>query len=243
MTTTKTPLIPPIVLERSPETDALSLDEAPPPDDDPDTSRLLPARKRRQHRVRVQGRLAVVRSVSTADLKAGDGEAAPGRRSADDERETAVRDRQLRGYGIGGAGNIREFFCRGVFSGWLGNVLGDFGAYVVWMVLISHRQAYGGVWFESRERDEVVESTAHHGQDEREKTQGGSIGTANCGIISCSRPRVCGRVCRCSCTSCACPSRTYPQTHLLLALRSWLPSPDSHPRDIAPIPNPSSPPC
>jgi hypothetical protein len=30
----------------------------------------------------------------------------------DEVRETAVRDRQFRGYGIGGAGNIREFFSR-----------------------------------------------------------------------------------------------------------------------------------
>lgn len=37
---------------------------------DPDTSRLLPARPRRQHHVRVQGRLALVRSVSTVNLHA-----------------------------------------------------------------------------------------------------------------------------------------------------------------------------
>lgn len=112
---------------------------------DPETSQLLPARKRK-HRVRVQGHLAVVRSVSTMNL----GASSPGvmtnspssgpstprfetgvggrsdhrpdrrrRRSLDDggdsemeeeeQRETAVRDRQFRGYGIGGAGNIREF--------------------------------------------------------------------------------------------------------------------------------------
>ncbi|KAH8890494.1 hypothetical protein GQ53DRAFT_747521 [Thozetella sp. PMI_491] len=101
---------------------------------DPDTSRLLPA-KRKRHTVRVQGKLVVVRSVSTMDLKntAGPGyESAVGstisprrprrRRSLDgvgsggatdseteeEERETVVRDRQLRGYGIGGAGNIRR---------------------------------------------------------------------------------------------------------------------------------------
>jgi hypothetical protein len=28
-----------------------------------------------------------------------------------EERDVAVRDRQLRGYGIGGVGNIREFNC------------------------------------------------------------------------------------------------------------------------------------
>jgi hypothetical protein len=114
---------------------------------DPDTSQLLPPRKKKKHRVRVQGRLAVVRSVSTANLGSPTGSSGPPsagpatprfesgvgghtgsasprrgrrRRSLDDGsgsdmgedevRETAVRDRQFRGYGIGGAGNIREFF-------------------------------------------------------------------------------------------------------------------------------------
>ncbi|KAJ0164706.1 hypothetical protein CTA2_398 [Colletotrichum tanaceti] len=134
-----------------------------------ESNQLIPARKRR-HRVRVQGRLAVVRSVSAANLRppalpsslapalpspvpaaaVGGGTATPappkfesgvagsaaaptrgrgmttrGRgRSVDDAssdageeqeqdddddaRETAVRDRQFRGYGIGGAGNIRR---------------------------------------------------------------------------------------------------------------------------------------
>ncbi|KAI8281468.1 hypothetical protein K4K56_011788 [Colletotrichum sp. SAR 10_98] len=114
---------------------------------DPETNQLLPARKRQQHRVRVQGRLAVVRSVSTVNLRpaasvlpspvaAGGttpttprfesgvaGSTVPPvnvrrRRSLDDAssdteeehdvKETAVRDRQFRGYGIGGAGNIRR---------------------------------------------------------------------------------------------------------------------------------------
>ncbi|KAK5651847.1 hypothetical protein OQA88_11616 [Cercophora sp. LCS_1] len=118
---------------------------------DPDTSRLIPARKRRHH-VRVQGKLVVVRSMSTANLRSGPSSPRPPmpaspvagvaerrmsnlsggsggsntkgkleeavgsgrnrRRSLDemDEevREVVRRDRQLRGYGIGGAGNIRR---------------------------------------------------------------------------------------------------------------------------------------
>ncbi|OHE98595.1 hypothetical protein CORC01_06046 [Colletotrichum orchidophilum] len=114
---------------------------------DPESDHLIPAKKRR-HRVRVQGRLAVVRSVSTVNLRptpsvapelpspvVGNGPAAPAnpkfesgvagstvapvrrRKSLDDAssdteeddvKETAVRDRQFRGYGIGGAGNIRR---------------------------------------------------------------------------------------------------------------------------------------
>ncbi|KAK1753720.1 hypothetical protein QBC47DRAFT_462481 [Echria macrotheca] len=131
---------------------------------DPDTSRLLPVRRKRHH-VRIQGKLVMVRSVSTANLRpsqsttrlplpplpgsgsptgdrpmsmAGGGrvlESAVGtvvtprrtgrrsrRRSLDDgaveegseteteeeAREVIIRDRQLRGYGIGGAGNIRR---------------------------------------------------------------------------------------------------------------------------------------
>ncbi|KAK3346328.1 hypothetical protein B0T25DRAFT_276767 [Lasiosphaeria hispida] len=149
---------------------------------DPDTSRLLPVRPKRHH-VRVQGRLVLVRSISTANLrhpsspstltvnravsasrrgssgspplnragsggsgpKTPTGSAAPGagyesalgsapaargrkprgrrRWSLDDgaveedgseteteeeARDTVIRDRQLRGYGIGGAGNIRR---------------------------------------------------------------------------------------------------------------------------------------
>ncbi len=121
---------------------------------DPDTSRLIPIRPKRHH-VRVQGKLVVVRSVSTAILRptvsgspsrdrpvsivagpvTGRYESAVGsttaprsskrrsrRRSLDDGaaeegseteteeevRETGIRDRQWRGYGIGGAGNIRK---------------------------------------------------------------------------------------------------------------------------------------
>ena len=146
---------------------------------DHDTSRLIqPSNPRRvkRHHVRVQGKLVVVRSISTANLHApigtpttqspalpaglgmgvglartasgerqlfesavGGSTLSPGmrsrkgrrgqrgrRRSLDDDgavgsddteteteeevRETVRRDRQLRGYGIGGAGNIREFF-------------------------------------------------------------------------------------------------------------------------------------
>ena len=131
---------------------------------DPDTSTLLPPRKKRHH-VRIQGRLALVRSVSAANINAGlpspasagssvasprDPGASPTasryesaagsaasrrssrvfaavqtpqarRRSLDDigetdsdtdedEREVITRrDRQFRGYGIGGAGNIRTY--------------------------------------------------------------------------------------------------------------------------------------
>ena len=113
---------------------------------DPESSRLLPV-KRKRHTVRVQGKLVVVRSVSTVNLAgglAGGGgggryESAvssaavgaprrprarrrsleqPTRRrfdgslSDDDDRggdmEVIRSDRQLRGYGIGGAGNIRR---------------------------------------------------------------------------------------------------------------------------------------
>ncbi|KZL78314.1 udp-glucuronosyl udp-glucosyltransferase [Colletotrichum incanum] len=114
---------------------------------DPESNQLIPTRKRR-HRVRVQGRLAVVRSVSTVNLRpaasvaptlpspvAASGTTTPAtpkfesgvagstgtpvrRRKSldeassdtdeDDAKETAVRDRQFRGYGIGGAGNIRR---------------------------------------------------------------------------------------------------------------------------------------
>ncbi|GKT56118.1 UDP-glucuronosyl/UDP-glucosyltransferase [Colletotrichum tofieldiae] len=116
---------------------------------DPESSQLIPTRKRR-HRVRVQGRLAVVRSVSTVNLRpaasvaptlpspvaasgtttlatpkfesgvAGSTGTPVRRRKSldeassdteeDDAKETAVRDRQFRGYGIGGAGNISGFF-------------------------------------------------------------------------------------------------------------------------------------
>jgi hypothetical protein len=130
---------------------------------DPETSRLLPppaAARRKRHHVRVQGKLAVVRSVSTVNLRAaattgsippvpryesavgsvvgaphrrgkGRARASVQRRSLDEtargvaqdsetdtetdeedveeeRREVKKRDGQLRGYGIGGAGNIRE---------------------------------------------------------------------------------------------------------------------------------------
>lgn len=123
-----------------------SQDDAGEPD--PESDQLIPTKKRR-HRVRVQGRLAVVRSVSTVNLRptpsvapelpspvVGNGSGGPAsakfesgvagstvapvrrRKSLDDAssyteeddvKETAVRDRQFRGYGIGGAGNIRKF--------------------------------------------------------------------------------------------------------------------------------------
>ncbi|KAI2463166.1 hypothetical protein F4781DRAFT_136004 [Annulohypoxylon bovei var. microspora] len=104
-------------------------------DPDPDTSRLLPE-KRRQHHVRIQGRLAPVRSVSIANLRSPSprdtasrgfdttvGGTLPRRRRSEDygdggrgdeasdeevEAEVEERDTQLRGYGIGGRGNIRR---------------------------------------------------------------------------------------------------------------------------------------
>lgn len=116
---------------------------------DPETSRLLqppPARQHLQHHVRVQGKLALVKSISTADLRSDNtrvptppfSAAIPSPRfppryefavgsvpvvapndtnhtdehnvksEPEDAREVVARDKQLRGYGIGGAGNIRK---------------------------------------------------------------------------------------------------------------------------------------
>ncbi|KAI0845358.1 hypothetical protein F5Y00DRAFT_169669 [Daldinia vernicosa] len=130
---TPPPPLPPLLAElatllpnrerRSGEGDrAISLSDL-----DPETSRLLPAKERPQHCVRVQGRLAPVRSVSVANLRstsqtrfdtAVSGTPTPTRprrrRSSDDldKNETGSeireRDSQLRGYGIGGRGNIRR---------------------------------------------------------------------------------------------------------------------------------------
>lgn len=89
---------------------------------DHETSRLIPP-KRRTHHVWVQGRLAAVRTVSTASLSSASRRdcgvsGTTARRhslgsSGDDhdERETALREKQMRGYGIGGLGNIRESLC------------------------------------------------------------------------------------------------------------------------------------
>ncbi|KAI6780690.1 uncharacterized protein J7T54_001194 [Emericellopsis cladophorae] len=97
---------------------------------DPESSRLIP-QKKKSHRVWVQGKLAQVRSVSTARIKSQkkareaekgkeadkNNETPQRRNSAGDQQdtgtetedeETAVRARQLRGYGIGGIGNIRR---------------------------------------------------------------------------------------------------------------------------------------
>lgn len=89
---------------------------------DPETSRLIQP-KRRTHRVWVQGRLAAVRTVSKLRRKGSSKGVDPdlvsgkvSRRSLEDpeevdeeaEKETERRARQLRGYGIGGIGNIRE---------------------------------------------------------------------------------------------------------------------------------------
>ncbi|KAI0535006.1 hypothetical protein GGR58DRAFT_27073 [Xylaria digitata] len=98
---------------------------------DLDTAQLLPCWQRRR-RVRIQGRLAIVRTVSVANLQQAkngnpiahintnhkdmrgsplwrqdscdDSEVEDG----DDEDDVARCDAQFRGYGIGGAGNIRR---------------------------------------------------------------------------------------------------------------------------------------
>ncbi|KAI1773796.1 hypothetical protein F4818DRAFT_443101 [Hypoxylon cercidicola] len=143
---TPPPPLPPILSElstylpnrRDPKDSLLRRrsDDAPLSELHPDTSRLLPQRKRGKRHVRIQGKLAPVRSVSVVNLrsKSSDrrasspsraddarfdtavGGVAPGRRrrrrrSEDDtasetDAEVRERDTQLRGYGIGGAGNI-----------------------------------------------------------------------------------------------------------------------------------------
>ncbi|TGJ81265.1 hypothetical protein E0Z10_g7498 [Xylaria hypoxylon] len=99
---------------------------------DPETTRLLPRRQYRR-RVRIQGQLAIVRTVSVANLQqAKNGSrtthlnmnqkavrGSPLRRQDsydcsdyeddDADADVAKRDAQFRGYGIGGAGNIRTF--------------------------------------------------------------------------------------------------------------------------------------
>ncbi|KAI1338123.1 hypothetical protein F5Y15DRAFT_417177 [Xylariaceae sp. FL0016] len=94
---------------------------------DSETSQLLP-QKRNLHHVRVQGRLAVVRSVSIGDLKTMSREPSkcsstplsprngPVRPSSSEKHKenriggekVSEKDMQFRGYGIGGAGNIRR---------------------------------------------------------------------------------------------------------------------------------------
>ncbi|KAJ2989574.1 hypothetical protein NUW58_g3404 [Xylaria curta] len=98
-------------------------------DPDSEVNQLLPCRQRR-HRVRIQGRLAIVRTVSIVNLrqtKHGSPTAHMAQKREDlrsiiqrggpcggsegedgDEDDGAVRDAQFRGYGIGGAGNIRR---------------------------------------------------------------------------------------------------------------------------------------
>ncbi|KAK4222306.1 hypothetical protein QBC38DRAFT_87458 [Podospora fimiseda] len=102
---------------------------------DPDTNPLLqpePTRKRLEHHVRVQGKLALVKSVSSADLRADITqiptpppsagiispripprfESAVGSvvapKETNHQESNTESDKQLRGYGIGGAGNIRR---------------------------------------------------------------------------------------------------------------------------------------
>jgi hypothetical protein len=97
---------------------------------DPESSRLIP-QKKKSHRVWVQGTLAQVRSVSVSRGRtqkrrrdkgkgnaAEEGDGGPRRRKSvgdeedadveSEDEETTARARQLRGYGIGGRGNIRE---------------------------------------------------------------------------------------------------------------------------------------
>ncbi|KAI1802543.1 hypothetical protein F4811DRAFT_529111 [Daldinia bambusicola] len=147
---TPPPALPPLLAElsaflpnrdrRSDEGDRTAAAAGALYDPDPETSRLLPVQQERpQHCVRVQGRLAPVRSVSVAATPrstsqtrfdaAVSGTAARARvrrrRSSDDlhqrvyvhahvlstsreEEAGSERDAQLRGYGIGGRGNIRR---------------------------------------------------------------------------------------------------------------------------------------
>ncbi|RWA12556.1 hypothetical protein EKO27_g2574 [Xylaria grammica] len=101
-------------------------------DSDPETTRLLPRRQCRR-RVRIQGQLAIVRTVSVSNLQQAKNGNGTGRLSTDhkdvrgsplrrqdsydgsevgdeeDGDDVAKRDAQFRGYGIGGAGNIRMF--------------------------------------------------------------------------------------------------------------------------------------
>ncbi|KAI0893117.1 hypothetical protein F4806DRAFT_477070 [Annulohypoxylon nitens] len=131
---TPPPPLPPLLndlstyLPNSDRRDGVGGSEVGLADLDPETSRLLPE-KRRQHRVRIQGRLAPVRSVSVANLRAPSprdttnrgldnavGGTLPRRCRSEDgegdlskeEVEVEERDTQLRGYGIGGRGNIRR---------------------------------------------------------------------------------------------------------------------------------------
>lgn len=113
-----------------------SVDSVPLSQLDHDTSRLVPEQKQRHH-VWVQGKLTPVRSVSTANLSLARPDSTrtkqretmrnletPRRRSMGDttwpddddetpqqqqERVAARQSTQLRGYGIGGAGNIRTY--------------------------------------------------------------------------------------------------------------------------------------
>ncbi|XDG04789.1 hypothetical protein ABKA04_004404 [Annulohypoxylon sp. FPYF3050] len=126
---TPPPPLPPLLndlstyLPNSDRRDGVGGSEVGLADLDPETSRLLPE-KRRQHRVRIQGRLAPVRSVSVANLRAPSprdttnrgldnavGGALPRRRRSEDdggvrdgggdvseeEVEVGERDTQLRG--------------------------------------------------------------------------------------------------------------------------------------------------
>ncbi|KAI0010702.1 hypothetical protein F4779DRAFT_616335 [Xylariaceae sp. FL0662B] len=132
---TQPPPLPPLLAELSaylPNPSRRHSSEIPLADLDPETSRLLP-RQRRHHRVRIQGKLALVRSVSVANLRppaaavgpvssprdsgaCSEGAARRARRrprSEDDgwcgaEDGFEEGDAQFRGYGIGGAGNIRR---------------------------------------------------------------------------------------------------------------------------------------
>ncbi|KAI1277849.1 hypothetical protein F5Y07DRAFT_361834 [Xylaria sp. FL0933] len=88
---------------------------------DPETSQLLP-RRERPRRVRIQGRLVMVRTVSVAnigqaksctstvrtDISRENSELEDEDREDDEDSDVVEGDMQFRGYGIGGAGNIRR---------------------------------------------------------------------------------------------------------------------------------------
>lgn len=94
---------------------------SPPTRHDPGVGQVVNSSKQQQHRrQRRQSTVPTARRKSygsrgdTADLFFEDGMMHDGAvdttasETEEDEQETALRDRQRRGYGIGGAGNIRE---------------------------------------------------------------------------------------------------------------------------------------
>ncbi|KAI0799330.1 hypothetical protein GGR55DRAFT_509426 [Xylaria sp. FL0064] len=96
---------------------------------DPETSQLLP-RRERPRRVRIQGRLVMVRTVSVAnigqaksctsttrtDTSRENSELEDEEREDDEDDDVVEGDMQFRGYGIGGAGNIRTWSADGRYG-------------------------------------------------------------------------------------------------------------------------------